>query len=428
MDPMKCFNICWVFCFLVFMSFFCVCAEAAGIHGFFEFDYGAKIKESQTKHDRYNLFEQRLQVKASYDPAAKFWSDLATHLYFKGDFLVDEYFAGKTDFELREANILLTPYAWLDVKAGQQILTWGTGDYLFINDVFPKDYVSFYIGRDDEYLKEPSDAFKCSFYHNLANLNVVIIPVFTPNTMPDGQRLSFYDPLEGAIVGTSSNRYLISPYNDFQDAEIAARLYRNFSSFETALYFYHGYFNMALGYENEAKHQLFYPRLNVSGGSIRGPAFGGIINFEAGFYDSLEDLKGDNRLITNSSFRGMAGYEKDLGHDFKVGVQYYFQEMLEYGNYKDSLSPSDYQDERQRHLLTLRLTKLLMSQTLTLSLFTFFSPTDLDYYIRPIMEYDASDQWKIILGADLFGGQNEHTDFGSMKQNSNVYIRLRYSF
>ncbi len=48
----------------------------------------------------------------------------------------------------------------VNLKIGRQVFTWGTGDYLFINDLFPKDYESFYIGRDDEYLKRPSEAVK----------------------------------------------------------------------------------------------------------------------------------------------------------------------------------------------------------------------------------------------------------------------------
>ena len=45
-----------------------------------------------------------------------------------------------------------------DIKVGKQVLTWGTGDYLFLNDLFPKDYQSFFAGREDEYLKAPSNA------------------------------------------------------------------------------------------------------------------------------------------------------------------------------------------------------------------------------------------------------------------------------
>ena len=46
------------------------------------------------------------------------------------------------------------------------MLTWGTGDLLFINDLFPKNWKSLAIGRDDEYLKDPSGAVKASFFHD----------------------------------------------------------------------------------------------------------------------------------------------------------------------------------------------------------------------------------------------------------------------
>ena len=72
--------------------------------------------------------------------------------------------------DLRELNILFTPIDIMDVKAGRQILTWGTGDLLFINDLFPKDWNSFLLGRDEEYLKAPSDAVFASFFPALGNL------------------------------------------------------------------------------------------------------------------------------------------------------------------------------------------------------------------------------------------------------------------
>ena len=53
----------------------------------------------------------------------------------------------------------------LDVKLGRQVLTWGTGDLLFLNDLFPKDWVSFFAGRDDEYLKAPSNTLRATQYN-----------------------------------------------------------------------------------------------------------------------------------------------------------------------------------------------------------------------------------------------------------------------
>ncbi len=62
------------------------------------------------------------------------------------------------------------------ITLGRQILTWGTGDLVFINDLFPKDWVSFFIGRDVEYLKAPSDALKVSAFSSWANLDLVYTP------------------------------------------------------------------------------------------------------------------------------------------------------------------------------------------------------------------------------------------------------------
>ncbi|MHC4544612.1 MAG: hypothetical protein ACYSYL_08810, partial [Planctomycetota bacterium] len=92
--------------------------------------------------------ETRLQVDLSSYPE---WGDLKVKGDVFGD-LVEE----QGDFDLREAYIFTQPLEFMDLKVGRQILTWGTGDLIFINDMFPKDWKSFFIGRDTEYLKAPS--------------------------------------------------------------------------------------------------------------------------------------------------------------------------------------------------------------------------------------------------------------------------------
>lgn len=398
------------------------------IHGFIEAVWAGKLQSSDTKHEAYNLLEQRFQLKFNHSFKKDFLAEYSTRLSFKGEFLVDEYFSGKTDFDIREAAISLSPLSWIDVKFGRQILTWGTGDYLFINDVFPKDYISFFTGRNDEYLKKPSEAIKFSFFNEVANINLVLIPSFTPNTIPAGDRLSFFDTFQRGIAGRTSDRHLQEPYKDLQDAEIALRAYRTIESYEAALYFYKGYYRMPRGYLSEARRVLFYPRLNVYGASLRGPVFSGIGNMEAGYYDSRQDRQGDNRLIENSSFKIMAGYEKDLGNDWRAGVQYFYEQTLRYDQYRDALLSQDFFWDEHRHLLTWRLTKLLLNQTLKLGFFAFFSPSDSDAYLRPSIEYDVNDRLKISLGANFPIGPNDQTEFASMRQNSNVYLRARYSF
>jgi hypothetical protein len=62
------------------------------------------------------------------------------------------------------------------------------------------------------------------------------------------------------------------------------------------------------------------------------------------------------------------------------------------------------------------------------TLFTFYSPSDKDGYVRPSVSYDITDQWKVTAGMNLPWGEDDQTEFGQMKHNKNVYVRVKYSF
>lgn len=161
--------------------------------------------------------------------------------------------------------------------------------------------------------------------------------------------------------------------------------------------------------------------------SIRGNVGKGIGNFEFGYYDSADDENGDNRMVENSQLRFLVGYTQELGKDFTGGVQYYVERMLDYGAYVDNLTSGPVRD-KYREWLTFRLTKLAMNQNLKLSLFTYFSPSDKDVYMRPNLNYKVSDELAFEVGANVFFGVKSHTFFGQLKNNTNLYTAIRYSF
>ncbi|HOY09818.1 MAG TPA: hypothetical protein PLB05_07060 [Candidatus Omnitrophota bacterium] len=418
---------------LAFFSLTVACAQAVDLpswHGFVEQAYGGRVsRDSLTKHQNYNMLEQRWQLKTRYripgENALSRWNGVLT---YKGDFLLDEYFGASGSYEVRECHVAFSPAGAVDIKAGRQVLTWGTGDYLFINDLFPKDYVSFYIGRDDEYLKKPSDALRVSAYPKIANIDFVVIPHFTPNTMPEGDRLSFFDSFQGGIAGRESDRNAVKPALQAENMQYALRVYRTFGSMEGALYYYRGFDPSPRSYLDEANRQLFYERLDAYGASVRSPFAGGISHAEVGYYRSRQDPNGTNRLVENSMFKGMVGYEKDLGHDLKVGGQYLYEQKLDYAEYQAALLPYDYFWDERRHLLTQRITKLYKNQTVMLGLFNFWSPSDRDGYARASCAYDMSDQWKLVVGVNIPWGEDMITDFGMMAKNKNAFVRVRYSF
>jgi len=388
---------------------------AVETHGFYEIRSGYRIRKDKYEKDM-SVMESRLQLELSSYPE---WADLKFKADVFGDMVSEE-----GHFDLREAYIFTRPFDFMDLKFGRQILTWGTGDLVFINDLFPKDWQSFFIGRDTEYLKAPSDAVKMSLFGDRANLDIVYTPKFDPDRFINGERISYWNPTLDRLVGEDAIVHTDRPNQWLRDFEIAARLYKNISNYEFALYGYHGYWKSPGGQNTSG--QAIFPDLNVYGASIRGNVGKGIGNLEFGYYESADDQSGKNVLINNSELRYLIGYTQEIGRDFTGGIQYYVEHMMDYGRYKD-LQPGPRRD-RDRHLITVRLTKLLMSQNLRCSLFTYYSPSDKDAYMRPNVSYKVSDNLAVELGGNIFSGDYPHTFFGQFQNNTNVYTALRYSF
>jgi hypothetical protein len=286
---------------------------------------------------------------------------------------------------------------------------------------------SFFIGRDPEYLKAPSDALKIALFSALVNLDVVYTPRFDADRFIYGRRLSFFHRQLGRRTGRDAVVQTDKPDAWFEDDEIAWRLYKNVGGYELAVYGYHGFWKSPAGVDPLSGKATF-PDLSVYGASIRGPLAQGIGNLEIGYYDSEEDRSGDDPFVRNSEFRFLVGYEQEVAKEFTVGLQYYLEYMLHHDAFQRNLPQGGLGTDENRHLVTLRLTKLLLRQNLQLPLFAFFSPSDKDVYLRPNIHYKIDDHWSAEIGGNIFLGTDDPTFFGQFTKNSNVYAGVRYSF
>ena len=102
--------------------------------------------------------------------------------------------------------------------------------------------------------------------------------------------------------------------------------------------------------------------------------------------------------------------------------------MLDYDEYLGTLPEGVPARDEDRHILTLRLTKLAMQQNLEVSLFAYWSPSDRDAYLRPVVGYKMTDGILLTMGGNVFWGKDEHTFFSQFENNSNIYGGVRYSF
>jgi hypothetical protein len=388
------------------------------LFGFMEIRSGWRLQNDPYEKDA-SLGEARIQLDLGRDIG---WGLIK----IKGD-LGNDFVTDKAITDLREMHLSFSPLDNADIKVGRQVLTWGTGDLLFINDLFPKDWESFFIGRDDEYLKAPSNAIKTSLFFDQANLDLVYVPEFNNSNYIDGSRISYWNNILDRTAGRDYVFDDIERNKVFSDSELAGRLYKNIGGKEIALYGYYGFWKTPEGLDMTTM-RLIYPRLAVYGASIRGTMMGGIANLEVGYYDSLDDQSGENSTIRNSELRFLVGYERELADNLTGGFQYYLEAIQNYDEYRATLTPGTPEADEYRHLLTMRLTKLMLNQNLRLSLFAYYSPSDKDTYLRPKTHYKITDHWAIEAGGNLFGGSDDHTFFGQFDRNTNIYASARYSF
>ena len=403
-----------------------------GLHGFVDGRAGYRTQNDPYEDER-SLTELRLQLDAlTYFDRGQ--------LQLRGDLLYDDLADdlekvdlenGDGFFDLRELNLLFTPVDWSDVKAGRQILTWGTGDLLFINDLFPKDWNSFLLGRDEEYLKAPSDALFASFFPDFATIDVAYTPRMDADRYIDGRRVSYWNPFAQRIAGRDAVMDAQRRDQWFRDDEIAVRIYRPVRDYEGALYAYHGFWKSPLG-SDFSTGSAYFPRMSAYGASLKGSLGKALVNTELGYYDSREESTAGGQWVPKDEFRFLAGYEREIARNLMAGVQYYVEWMMDHDAYEAEYAAlfgtADTARDELRHVLTLRLTKMLMDQNLTLGLFTFYSPGDNDAYLRPNVAYKVNDRWTAFANGSFFFGENDYTFFGQFRYNSNVNLGVRCSF
>lgn len=417
----------WSFCILLFalgiFSLRPVFAQDFTLNGFLETNYSFRLSNDKPAGAEYQnliLAEQRLQLKASYYPSRG-----NIGFFIKSDFYLDGV-NGDSGVELREGYLDFSDDRFA-LRLGRQIITWGVGDLLFVNDVFPKDWQAFYSGRALEYLKKGVDSIKLDLYSDSVSLEAVAIPYFEADTLPSPDRFHLLFPYPNI-----TNRKVLKPETAFKNTEYAFRLYSRFAGSDVSVYLYKGFFRTpGIGADNfitPSTVSSIYPRLAISGFSLQRSALGGVVSAEAGYYDSLDDRAGNNPGIENSQTRFLLGFQKAFPEDFTVGLQYYGELRHKYHQYQENLPPGWTRKDKFHQYLTLRLTRLLEYQTLMLSLFTFYSPDEKDFLIIPEVGYNFTDNLKGVLGANIFGGNKPDTTFGQLNKDDNLYLRLRSSF
>jgi len=388
-------------------------AAALAVSGFLQQNTAFNASGANPDGRHYKWLEERAQLKL--DATSGNWRG-----YLKADGAYDHLGRGGLT-EVREAFVDYSGGAF-DLRAGRQVITWGHGDLVFVNDLFAKDHEALFAGRPLEYLKRGVDAIKLGAYPKLASFEFVLAPSFRESRIPDARRFWLFDPMPAV-----TNRETVRP----GQGEWGLRAYRDVAGYEAALYLYRGFQHTpSMRPDNLAaptRITFFYPELSVLGASLSGRAGSGVLSLEAAYYDSRQDRSGTDFTVPNSQTRLLAGYQLQPWEDFNLSLQYYAERMHDYAAYRAALPPGFPLEKRWNHSVGARATQLFLHQTLRFSVYASRNASNSDYFVNPELRYSFSDRVWGALGANAFGGK-PWGQFGQLARDDNVYMQLRYEF
>lgn len=363
------------------------------------------------RHTKWLEERARLQLDASKGD----W-----RLLLKGDAAYDHQGRGDQS-ELREGYASYAAGDW-DLRVGRQVITWGLGDLVFVNDVFPKDHEALFAGRPLEYLKLGVDAVKLGVYPGFASFELVVAPEFRPSRIPDAARFHLYDPMPAL-----TDRATEEPAH----GDIGLRIYRDVGGWDAAVYLYRGYQRTPSMRPDSmtapTRITFFYPELSTYGASLSGRVGEGVVSLEAAYYDSRQDRAGTDFTVPNSQTRLLLAYQWQPWEDFALNLQYYAERMSDHDAYHASLPPGFPIDKRWSHTVGLRATQFFLHQTLRLSVYASRNASNDDYFFNPELRYSFTDRVWGAIGANVFGGE-PWGPFGQLARDDNVYLQLRYEF
>lgn len=347
----------------------------------------------------------------------------------KGELAHDVLFGGN-EFVMREGFVdyRLGPF---DLRVGRQIVTWGTAEFVFVNDTFPKGWQGYLLGRPMEYFKIGVDGARVHLSSDLVNIEVVATPVFTPDDIPSAARFVLFDP-----VADLPSRVLELPARDFANAELAVRVDTRIFNIDLAAYGHRGRWRTpSLRFDDPMMPTtaiFYYPRLDTAGASASLSILGAVLSLEGAYYDSRDDRRGDNPFCPNSQVRGLAALQASPIADMVLSVQYYVEWMQKFKDYEATWPPSfaPMKQDEYRHAVTAKITQALFSQRLTLSVFGYYGITEKDVLVQPMLTFKVSDRFVVTLGGTFIEGPLDRpfAMVGQFRGNDNVFVLLSHYF
>jgi len=359
---------------------------------------------------------------------------IGSKVAFKANPMVYTYNTDSVKFNMREIYLDLY-FNNFDIRIGKQQIVWGKADGVFITDIVSPLNLTEFLLPDFNEIRTGVYATKFDYYIGNNTFELIWIPVFTPIETPAPGSIWFLQPT-----------FPIQPTFDYSKQNVTASLensevFAKFTGITSLIDFeiMGGYtwddtpvMHMTKSFGMDPATQTpylsglsvapQYHRITLGGGSfstdIKGVVFRGEAAYYGGKYFLTEDMQALDGIIEKDYLHYVFGLDFNI-KSIMISAQFIQQYILDY-------EPGIFDNETENTMTFLARADVLR-ETLHLEIFSYIGLTNEDALIRPKITYDYSDSFSILMGANVFVG-DENGRFGQYKDNSMIYTKIKYSF
>lgn len=319
-------------------------------------------------------------------------------------------------FDLRETYLDFSA-GDVDIRLGRQHIVWGEMVGLFFADVVSaRDLRSFYL-PEFEQLRIPQWAARAEYYFGDTHAELVWIPV------PSYDRIGkpgaeFYPLPQGTRV-----RGEVKPDNTLGNGNWGARLSRLVGGWDVSGFYYRS-LDVAqtfyqIGNEFEPRHE----RITQIGGTMAKDfgefvLKGEMVHSRGRKYNTFNPVLNPDGLVAQNTMDYAFGVDIPAFRDGRVNLQYFGRRTFDH-------NPAIGIDQLADGASILLNTKLATAWEGEVLYVSMLKRTD--FMLRPRVIWSASKNWRLVFGADVFGGDATGA-FGRYSDRDRVYTEARWSF
>jgi hypothetical protein len=332
------------------------------------------------------------------------------------------------NYELRDAYVDIG-FDNFDIRLGKQQIVWGQAVGVFFADIVNPKNLREYILPDLEEIRIPVWAADVEWYTGENTFEFVFIPFPKFNEIGvQGAEFDFRErySMDGLEQRTSSEE----PGFGVDNVEFGLRWSTLQNGLDASVFFYHGYDKFAVNYRTitYSPDLVFvvspeYEKMNTFGATFSYEILGGVAKgeliYNSGKYFSVSDLNDTDGVIKKDKVEYLLGFDHTFYDTIDTNIQFMHSMVL---NHQETILEEDH-----RLYLSFWAQTSLLDARLELEMFVMGNLKYSDFMFRPKLTWKAADCLRLILGADIFAGE-EKGDFGYFKDNDRIYLITTWYF